>query len=88
MTVLSDMNAAIVPGPDLGMSLNLEPEEVFSVEAAEETYNEVLEWVDSPATASWGPFMAEVCVAPSMGLSGLIIPLVRSSDQAGGVHHL
>jgi hypothetical protein len=62
MTVVSGVNTTSVPDPDAGMSLDLGPvvKQIFP-DNAQEGQIEVPEWGDSPATASWGPFMAEVC---------------------------
>ena len=61
MTVMSGVGATPVSGPDAGMSLDLEPVVKQTFENnAEEAQIDVPEWGDSPATASWGPLMAEV----------------------------
>jgi hypothetical protein len=60
MTVISGGGAVPVPGPDVGMGLELVRVVDTLEEKGEEAQIEIPEWDDSPATASWGPFMAEV----------------------------
>jgi hypothetical protein len=83
MTVMSDVDAPTVPGSGLAISLDLEPMEEMLEENAEKTQIDVPEWGDSPATASWGPLMAEVCITRPADQSRLITSTTRSLGLAG-----
>ncbi|KAJ4373781.1 hypothetical protein N0V83_002520 [Neocucurbitaria cava] len=56
MTVMTDVDHSAVPDLNLGLNLDLEP----VVESPEEDEVEDLTWGNDPATASWGPMMAEI----------------------------
>jgi len=65
MNLMSDVEVGIPASPDsnLGLGLDLEP----VVESPEQEAEE-LAWGNDPATASWGPLMAEVNGIPLLAL--------------------
>jgi hypothetical protein len=63
---MSGGGAAPVSDPGAGMGLELVRVGDTLEEKGEEAQIEIPEWGDSPATASWGPFMAEVHISTSL----------------------
>lgn len=82
MTVMTDVDHSAVPDLNLGLNLDLEP----VVESPEEDEVEDLTWGNDPATASWGPMMAEVRLLLHLYYLRETDSKTRSSDPTGGVH--
>jgi hypothetical protein len=75
---MSGGGAAPVSDPGAGMGLELVRVVDTLEEKSEEAQIEIPEWGDSPATASWGPFMAEVKMfTPLTNLLQLTTPDLR-----------
>jgi hypothetical protein len=74
---MSGGDAAPVSDPGAGMGLELVRVVDTPEEKGEEAQIEIPEWGDSPATASWGPFMAEVQFPRLTNLLQLTTPDLR-----------